>query len=104
MTTGSDMAPEAAMAPTRLPLDCDTSPVGMRADRPQDNEHWSKCLVNVHTNQPFTPPVNGSVAVSPMGERAADHDYRYPFPGGQARASGKTGARDQGAEVFATGP
>ena len=27
------------------------------------------------------------------GGGAADHDRRHPFPGGQARASGKTGAR-----------
>jgi len=41
----------------------------------------------------MTPPVNGSVAASPMGGGVADHDRRHPFPGGQARASGKTGAR-----------
>jgi hypothetical protein len=52
------MTGEAAKAPTRLPPDCHTPPVRHegRLYR-QDNEHRSKCLVNVHAKPPLTPPI-----------------------------------------------
>ena len=52
----SRMTAEDAKPPTRLPPDCDTPPVRPQGPIwPQGNEHRSKCLANVHANQPLTP-------------------------------------------------